>query len=169
MWTASLLLSWLLLIHIASWHVLRDLAALGSGSKSCCLNLWWLWFWAHPRMCGVCAFVSVCLCVGGWVLGNSNCPPKSLVAGKFLDVLGLSFYASESQWHHPFLVTQIKMLVDVFSGEYLFFFFFQISRLVWETDWRLNIFFFFYPIMAVMMKFQLLTFKCGHMHISHFL
>ena len=41
-------------------------------------------------MCGACAFVSVCLCVGGWVLGNSNCPPKSQVAVKFLDVLGLS-------------------------------------------------------------------------------
>lgn len=152
MWTANMLLSWLLLIHIASWHVLSDLAALGSESKCCCLNLWWPWFWAHPGTCGACAFVSVCLCVGGWVLGKSNCPPKSQVAVKFLDVLGLSFYALESQWHHPFLVTQIKMLVDVFSGEYLFFFFPQIARLVWETA---EICFFFNPIMAVMVKFQL--------------
>lgn len=49
----------------------------------------------YTLKCGMCTFMTVYVFGEGGILGNSNSSPKSLVAVKFWEVLGLCFCVSE--------------------------------------------------------------------------
>ena len=66
-------------------------------------------------MCGVCVFMSVCLC--NWGLGTGKFKQSHI--SKVLGGLKSLLFYLKSHWHHQILVMKVKILVSISPRESL--------------------------------------------------